>query len=60
MFGQLFDLQSSGLATPVTMFLEMMTRQMEILSHEFGNRIQFTVTKTFHFNIIIVQWKLLS
>ena len=60
MFGQLFDLQSSGLATPVTMFLEMMTRQMEILSHEFGNRIQFTVTKTFHFNIIIVQWKLSS
>ncbi len=55
MFGQLFDLQSSGLTTPVTMFLEMMTRQMEILEREFGERIQFSVTKTFHFNIIIVQ-----
>jgi hypothetical protein len=55
MFNQLFDLQSSGLTTPVTMFLEMMTWQMEILEREFGDRIQFSVTKTFHFNIIIVQ-----
>lgn len=55
MFGQLFDLQSSGLTTPVMMFLEMMTWQMEILEREFGERIQFSVTKTFHFNIIIVQ-----
>lgn len=55
MFGQLFDLQSWWLTTPVTMFLEMMTWQMEILEREFGDRIQFSVTKTFHFNIIIVQ-----
>lgn len=55
MFGQLFDLQSWGLTTGVTMFLEMMTRQMEILEREFWDRIQFSVTKTFHFNIIIVQ-----
>lgn len=60
MFGQLFDLQSWWLTTPVTMFLEMMTWQMEILEREFGDRIQFSVTKTFHFNIIIVQWKLSS
>ncbi len=55
MFGQLFELQSWWLTTPVTMFLEMMTWQMEILEREFGSRIQFSVTKTFHFNIIIVQ-----
>ena len=55
MFGQMFDLQLTWLTTPVMMYLEMMTWQMEILEREFGSRIQFTVTKTFHFNIIIVQ-----
>lgn len=58
MFTQLFTLQADWLHTPVTMFLEMMTWQMEILEREFGDRIQFSVTKTFHFNIIIVQWLL--
>ncbi|MDR0368963.1 MAG: hypothetical protein LBH96_00005, partial [Candidatus Peribacteria bacterium] len=37
------------------MFLEMMTRQVEILRQEFGNRLKFEEVKTFHFNIRIVK-----
>ncbi len=41
--------------TGAVLFLEMMTWQMELLVKEFGDRIQFQLIKTFHFNIIIVQ-----
>lgn len=39
----------------INMFLEMMTRQVDILRREFGDRMQFDEIKTFHFNIRIVQ-----
>lgn len=38
-----------------TMFLEMMTRQVEILKKEYENHFQFEEVKTFHFNIRIVK-----
>ena len=37
------------------MFVEMMTRQVEILQKEFGDKLNFNEVKTFHFNIRIVQ-----
>ena len=37
------------------MFLEMMTRQVEILEKEFGAKLAFEELKTFHFNIRIVK-----
>jgi hypothetical protein len=37
------------------MFLEMMTRQVEILKAEFGEWLAFEEVKTFHFNIRIVK-----
>jgi hypothetical protein len=37
------------------MFLEMMTRQVEILKAEFGDWLAFEEVKTFHFNIRIVK-----
>lgn len=39
----------------ITMFLEMMTRQVDILRQEFGDKIDFEEIKTFHFNIRIVK-----
>lgn len=39
----------------ISMFLEMMTRQVEILRKEYENQFVFTEVKTFHFNIRIVQ-----
>lgn len=39
---------------PITMFLEMMTRQIEILKKEF-DRLEFEELETFHFNIKIVK-----
>ncbi len=39
----------------VTMFLEMMTRQVEILRSEYKNVFTFEEVKTFHFNIRIVK-----
>lgn len=40
---------------PITMFLEMMTWQVDILRQEFGDRMEFEEVKTFHFNIRIVK-----
>jgi hypothetical protein len=54
MFAQLFTLP----VEPVTMFLEMMTRQVDILRQEFGDKIDFEEIKTFHFNIRIVKGSL--
>ncbi len=39
----------------ITMFLEMMTRQVDFLRKEFWNHIEFEEIKTFHFNIRIVK-----
>jgi methylase of polypeptide subunit release factors len=51
MFKQLFD---TGL-TEITLFLEMMTWQVDILRQEYGDRMDFAEIKTFHFNIRIVK-----
>jgi len=51
MFDQLLSLQAKNL----TMFLEMMTRQVDILREAFGDRMEFEEVKTFHFNIRIVK-----
>ncbi len=59
MFAQLFALRDAKSIGSVTMFLEMMTRQTEILVTEFGNRIVFEEVKTFHFTIRIVKAVLL-
>jgi len=37
------------------MFLEMMTRQVDILRQEYQEKISFEEVKTFHFNIRIVK-----
>ncbi|MBP6086210.1 hypothetical protein KA478_03330 [Patescibacteria group bacterium] len=61
MFKQIFNFveirnekQEIG-SSPVTMFLEMMTWQVDILRQEFGDKIDFEELKTFHFNIRIVK-----
>ena len=64
MFGQLFEFQKINTTTSpqslvpspyITMFLEMMTRQVDILRQEFSDKIDFEEIKTFHFNIRIVK-----
>jgi release factor glutamine methyltransferase len=50
MFQQIFDFWINP-----TMFLEMMTRQVDILRKEFWEKIEFEEVKTFHFNIRIVK-----
>jgi len=54
MFKQIIDLQPKHLV----MFLEMMTRQVDILRQEFGYVFEFEEVKTFHFNIRIVKARL--
>lgn len=54
MFAQIFEYQKTS-PQQRTMFLEMMTRQVDILRKEFGDRIDFDEIKTFHFNIRIVK-----
>jgi hypothetical protein len=55
MFAQLFALRNANSISSVAMFLEMMTRQTDILVAEFGDKIAFEEVKTFHFNIRIVK-----
>lgn len=50
MFQQLFEFWIKPI-----MFLEMMTRQVDILRKEFWEKINFDEVKTFHFNIRIVK-----
>lgn len=50
MFQQIFDY-----GIKPTMFLEMMTWQVDVLRKEFGEKIEFEEVKTFHFNIRIVK-----
>jgi methylase of polypeptide subunit release factors len=40
---------------PVTMFLEMMTRQVDLLRQLYDDKFVFEEVKTFHFNIRIVK-----
>ena len=54
MLKQLMDLKPNHLV----MFLEMMTRQVDILRQEFGYAFEFEEVKTFHFNIRIVKARL--
>lgn len=42
----------------VTMFLEMMTWQIEILRKEYDGVMKFDEVKTFHFNIRILKAEL--
>ena len=55
MFNQLFEFKTNQKIWQVMMFLEMMTRQVEILQKEFWNKLSFEEVKTFHFNIRIVK-----
>ena len=55
MFAQLQAFKKQGIIWELTMFLEMMTRQVDILKKEFWQRINFEEVKTFHFNIRIVK-----
>lgn len=54
MFAQLDSLRQRGVQK-VTMFLEMMTWQAEILQEEYGDRLILEQVKTFHFQIRIVK-----
>lgn len=54
MFAQIFEYQKTS-PQSWTMFLEMMTRQVNILRKEFWDKIDFDEIKTFHFNIRIVR-----
>ena len=53
MFEQLEELTKE--VSWLTMFLEMMTWQVDILREEFWDKIDFEEVKTFHFNIRIVK-----
>jgi methylase of polypeptide subunit release factors len=56
MFEQLFRVQSSEFRPQsIVLFLEMMTRQIEILQAEFAEKMRIEEVKTFHFNIRIVK-----
>lgn len=66
MFGQIIQLRGtrdeeqekktrSNAQCPLICFLEMMTRQVDILRQEFDDRMGFEEVKTFHFNIRIVK-----
>lgn len=53
MFSQLLEMRE--MFSDLTMFLEMMTWQVDILRQEFAEVLVFEEVKTFHFNIRIVQ-----
>lgn len=55
MFAQLAQLTTTF--GDLTMFLEMMTWQVDILRKEFAELLEFEEVKTFHFNIRIVKAK---
>ena len=54
MFGQTREYTADTVDNNVVFFLEMMTRQVDILRKEYPNRV-FEEIKTFHFNIRIVR-----
>lgn len=51
----MFDQIIASRKTPLTMFLEMMTWQIEILAKEYENQFIFSEVKTFHANIRILK-----
>ncbi|MDD2536989.1 MAG: peptide chain release factor N(5)-glutamine methyltransferase [Candidatus Absconditabacteria bacterium] len=55
MFQQIKEFKEKKLIREITMFLEMMTWQVDILRKEFGDWLDFEEVKTFHFNIRIVK-----
>lgn len=57
MFNQIFEFNNKE-RKEITMFLEMMTWQVDILRTEFGEKIDFEEVETFHFNIRIVKAKI--
>jgi len=56
MFDQLITIGTRS-PTNLTMFLEMMTRQTQILANEYKDSLNFEEVKTFHFNIRILKCK---
>lgn len=59
MFEQIKVLHKNNEIGDLTMFLEMMTRQVDILRKEFWDWLAFEEVKTFHFNIRIVKARIL-
>lgn len=61
MFWKLINLRKNHQPSTINyqLFMEMMTRQVDILRQEFKWIIKFDEIKTFHFNIRIVHWKFL-
>ncbi|MBU0627469.1 hypothetical protein KKH82_08975, partial [Patescibacteria group bacterium] len=57
MLDQIIEL-SVGNKDSLCMFLEMMTRQTDILRQEYKEKFSFEDVKTFHFNIRIVKARL--
>jgi methylase of polypeptide subunit release factors len=55
MFAQILAYCQHSEHDAVVCFLEMMTWQFDTLTKEFEHSFHFSVTKTFHFNIIIVR-----
>lgn len=54
MFDQIIDYNASP-KLPITMYLEMMTRQLAILEKEYAEHFTFGEVKTFHANIRILK-----
>lgn len=55
MLDQIIAIRNHQSTNPLIMFLEMMTRQVEILASEYKNHFQFKEVATFHMNIRIVK-----
>lgn len=54
MFDQILQYTTHN-KTSITMFLEMMTRQIDILAQEYADKFLFSEVKTFHANIRILK-----
>lgn len=58
-YRKMFDqLLAMPIRPQATMFLEMMTRQLDILRKEYPDTLDVDICHTFHFNIIIVKARL--
>jgi release factor glutamine methyltransferase len=60
MLDQIISIRNPQSANPLIMFLEMMTRQVEILTSAYKNHFLFEEVATFHMNIRIVKATSLS
>lgn len=55
-YRKMFDeLNATTIQAPLVLFLEMMTRQVDLLRQAYGENWHFEEVQTFHFNIRIVQ-----